>query len=284
MQTLPFTKVEAVGNHFVLIDGRELSGMNWPLLAQRMCEFHCGVGGDGLLAIVPSSRGDFMMRMFNPDGSEDSCGNGLRCSAAYAYINGFCGKDLVIEARDGLRPVQINSAEADSADVTVNMGRPSFKSRDIPAAVESEDMIDYPLEVGDETCYVTCVSVGTPHAVIFAPIEEFWDATPAISPEIEKHPIFPERISVTWCAVDDRETLRVHTWERAVGPTLGCGSGACAALAAASERGFAGTHAKVTSPGGVLEIDWPQCRDIFMSGPARIVYSGEWPLGRFEVL
>jgi diaminopimelate epimerase len=148
----------------------------------------------------------------------------------------------------------------------------------MPAELPVEEIVDYPLSVDGSVCRITCVLVGTPHAVIFAPAGVFWDNIPPISAQLEVHPAFPERINVTWCAVESPESLRIRTWERAVGPTLGCGSGACAALAAANRAGLAGEHAWVTSPGGSLEIDWPGRGDILMLGPARIVFTGRWPL------
>ena len=114
--------------------------------------------------------------------------------------------------------------------------------------------------------------------MICAPLESFWENIPPVSAAIETHPAFPERISVTWCACESAESLRVRTWERGVGPTLGCGTGACAALVAANLNGLAGLRAEVTSPGGTLAIEWPDRDDLFMSGPANIVFEGEWPL------
>jgi diaminopimelate epimerase len=276
MRAIPFTKVEAIGNNFVLIDALSLPEMEWSALAIKMCEHHFGVGSDGLLVLKPSDKADFKMLMFNPDGTADSCGNGLRCVARYVHAEGLTDKkEIVFEARDGLRQTEIMEAclPRSIGGVKMNMGRPSFQSADIPS-----EMVNLPLEVGGETYNVTAVLIGTPHAVIFAPLESFWETIPSVSAEIEHHPAFPERINVTWCACESPESLRVRTWERGVGPTMGCGTGASAALVAANLNGIAGTCATVTSPGGSLLVEWPNKGDLFVSGPANIVYQGEWPL------
>lgn len=273
MTNLPFAKVEGVGNGFVLIDALGLPELDWPALAVRMCAQHFGVGADGLLVLLPSQNGDFKLRMFNPDGTEDACGNGLRCAVVYVHSAGLSGKsEIVFEARDGLRRAEM----IESGCVRVNMGCPSLRAADIPADLGVDEVADYPLEVGGGVYHITAVSVGTPHAVICAPPASFWETIPPVSRSIETHHAFPERISVTWCLCESPDSLRIHTWERGVGRTLGCGTGACAALVAAHLEGLAGSRARVSSPGGTLEIEWPDREDIFMSGPASIVYRGIW--------
>ncbi len=158
------------------------------------------------------------------------------------------------------------------------MGRPSLRPADMPATLDADELINHQLDVAGQTYRITGVTVGTPHAVICAPLESFWENIPPVSGAIETHPAFPERINVTWCAHESPEALRIRTWERGVGPTLGCGSGACAALVAANLNGLVSTRADVTSPGGTLVIEWPDRGDLFMSGPANIVFEGEWPL------
>ena len=278
--TVPFTKVEAIGNNFVLIDALSLPEMDWSALAIKMCAHHFGVGSDGLLVLKPSDKADFKMLMFNPDGTPDSCGNGLRCMARYVHAEGLTEKkDIVFEARDGLRRTEIieGCPPRSIGGVKMNMGRPSLQAADIPSTLSGE-LINYPLEVGGQTLNITAVVIGTPHVVVFAPLESFWETIPSVSAEIENHPAFPERINVTWCARESPESLRVRTWERGVGPTMGCGTGASAALVAANLNGLAGTRATVTSPGGSLLVEWPNKGDLFVSGPANIVYQGEWPL------
>jgi diaminopimelate epimerase len=276
---LSFTKVEAIGNNLILVDALLLPDMNWPLLAKRMCSHHFGIGADGLLVLLPASRGDIRMRMFNPDGTEDACGNGLRCSAAYARITGLSASNhIVFETNDGLHVADVLGVDDKLAMVKVNMGRPCFCPSDLPAKFGDDRLMDYPLQIDGQEYRINCVKIGTPHAVIFAPKEFFWDEIPSVSPLIEVHPAFPERTNITWCAVESPNSLYVRTWERAVGPTLGCGTGACSALIAAKLRGLAGSNAKVTSPGGFLDIQWPDEGEVIMSGPARLVFKARWPL------
>lgn len=272
MKTLQFTKVEAIGNNFVLIDALNMPELDWPRLAVRMCAHHFGIGSDGLLVLLPSLEVDFRLRMFNPDGTEDACGNGLRCGAVYVRSAGLSiEQDIMFETKDGFHQAQMVSDDT----VRVNMGRPSLRAADIPANLDVDEVIDYPLDVGGVTYDIIAVSVNTPHVVICAPLESFWTTIPEASAAIENHRVFPERVSVTWCSQISSESLRIRTWERGVGPTLGCGTGACAALVAVNLKGLAGEHARVSSPGGTLEIEWPGRGDLFMSGPARIVYVGE---------
>ena len=282
MKTLPFTKVEAIGNNFVLVNALgmpESAAADWPALAAGMCAHRFGVGSDGLLALLPSGKADFRLAMFNPDGTEDACGNGLRCAAVYIHAAGLSAKrDLTIEAKDGVRHTAIVPSADGSVSAKVNMGRPSLRPADIPANLDVDEVLNYPLDVGGDVYHVTAVQAGSPHAVIYAPLESFWERIPPVSADIEKHPAFPERINVTWCARESPESLRIRTWERGVGPTLGCGTGACAALVAANLHGHASVRAGVISPGGTLEIEWPDRADIFVTGPANIVFEGEWPL------
>ena len=279
MKNLQFVKMEAIGNNFVLINGFDIPAMNWPLLATWMCAHHSGAGSDGLLVVLPSEKANLRMRMFNPDGTEDSCGNGLRSVASYAYTSGICRSDrMTIEARDGIRQVDSRIDKDGTPIKRVNMGEPSLRAADIPALVDVDQMVDYPLEIDGQTYLITCVSVGTPHAFIRAPLELFWDEMPTVSALIETHPIFPEKISVNWYAPVSENEIRIRTWERAVGPTLGCGTGACAAMVTANIHGLVDDHARITSPGGTLFIEWPDIKDLYMSGPANIVYYGSWPL------
>ncbi|MHB0913581.1 MAG: diaminopimelate epimerase [Armatimonadota bacterium] len=269
--SLRFTKFEAIGNTFVLIDSLDRPELDWPRLARRMCANHFGVGADGLLAVLPSKRADFRMLMFNSDGSEDVCGNGLRCVAAYVCREGYAGsRKLVIEQRGHLHEVELISCD----QIRAEMGSPSLRAEDLPANLGVPEIIDYPLEAGGGVYRITCVQTGSPHAVIFAPLSDFWEVPPAVSAAIEVHPAFPERVSVTWCCAVSRDALKIHTWERAVGPTLGCGTGACAALVAANILGLSERAASVTSPGGTLQIEWVE--NLCMTGPARAVFEGVW--------
>jgi diaminopimelate epimerase len=203
--------------------------------------------------------------------------DGLRTAEIFADANGDYLNTGLDTGRPSFRSIELLSS-CEGMIARINMGRPSFLASDIPADLEVDEVIDYPLAVNGAIYNITCVQVGTPHAVILAPLSAFWDEMPLVSPKIETHPAFPQRVSVTWCAPESDDSLRIRTWERGVGPTLGCGTGACAASVVANRHGLTGDHVKVTSPGGTLAIDWPDHQNLFMAGPAKVVFDGNWPL------
>ena len=207
MAELPFSKMQGVGNDFVVTDGRTRRDLSWSELAIRLCDRKFGVGADGLLVLDDSDVADFAMRMYNPDGSPDVCGNGLRCISRYAVERGVVSRDAMrIETLIDVRAAQINRGEAgDFESVTVEMGQPRFAALDIPANLENPDdrLTNYPLLLSNgEALIITALSTGSTHAV------HFEDALPddstffRISPQVEHHPIFPERTSLMWCQVE----------------------------------------------------------------------------------
>jgi len=275
MPSIRFAKVESVGNHFVLVEAFEAVTSDWTELARLAGLHRFGIGSDGLLVISPSSVGDFRFRMFNPDGTEDMCGNGLRCAGLYVSERRLTSKrEIVFETKDGLRETIINSHDHGKGLVWASMGKPSLRASDIPASGGLEELIDYPLVVGQETFELTCVAVGTPHAVIRAEVEDFWREVPKVSREIGSHPLFPEGLNVTWYSPGESGEIRARTWERGVGPTLGCGTGACAALVTAHIHGLSGRSACVRFPGGDLSVEWRDDGDIWSAGLASIVFDG----------
>jgi diaminopimelate epimerase len=271
-----FTKLQATGNDFVLLDQRqeELPEEMLPSLAQSLCDRHFGIGADGLLLLMGSEHGDFRMRMFNPDGTEDMCGNGLRCLVRYLMEEGQTAEaNWQIETIAGLRCVQGTIADG-KARISVNMGKPIFEPAALPALFQANPIVDQPLEVNGERHLVTCLSLGTPHACLFpgAPVED--ETFLRLSPLIEQHPCFPERTSVLWVHPLSADHLLLRIWERAVGETLSCGTGACAALVAAHLKGLSRRSAVIESRGGVLEVVWQEDDTLLKSGPAEIVFTG----------
>lgn len=272
---LPFCKMEGVGNDFVLIEAQAAHGLDWSQLAQRLCHRPFGIGADGLLVLERGAHAPVRMRMFNPDGTEDFCGNGLRCAARYAYERGYVdAPEFTIETLGGqLVPVQIHLREGAVDAISTRLPPPRFHPREIPALVDGEVIEDYPLAVAGRTVRIACVNTGTTHTVIFG------DSLPdnalflEVSPRIETHPMFPERTSVLWVVVG-RDEARVRIWERGVGETLGCGSGAAAVAVLAHRAGWTDSAITVVSKGGALQVSH-QPDGVMLTGQANRVFTGE---------
>jgi diaminopimelate epimerase len=283
----PFTKMQAVGNDFVVVEENNWpKETDWIQIALRLCDRNFGVGGDGLLVVGPSLTADVRMRMFNPDGTEDMCGNGLRCVALLAQERGLLtqGKPGTVETLDGIRTVTVDVSRH-PASVVAEMAVPLFSPSDLPASVptDRDNLLDYPLMIeGYGKHSISTVNTGSTHTILW--VEELPEDTLffSVSPLVEKHALFPERTSVIWTRVLDSgrqgETprLQVRIWERGVGETLGCGTGACAAAILALTQGkVVGDSVAVRSKGGTLHI---QSRGkgapLQMTGPAEIVYTG----------
>ncbi len=276
-----FTKMQGVGNDFIVVDGRGQNARDWTALAVMLCGRHKGVGADGLLILQEAANADFAMQMFNPDGSPDVCGNGLRCIARYASENGivtgdtlriftFAGVHEAHLVRDGLARVEA---------VRVGMGLPRLAPADIPMLADTDSVIHHPLRLQDGSILpITALSTGSAHAVTF--VNSLPDDADflRISPQVEHHPAFPERVSLMWCVSEGLNRLRMRIWERGAGETWGCGTGACAAGVAAVLQGLAqaAQPINVASKGGSLTIRWQQGGPIEMTGPARVVYQGEY--------
>ena len=281
VKSLRFTKMQGVGNDFVVLDGRGQSGCDWSEMAVRMCDRHTGVGADGLLVLEEAANADFVMRMYNPDGTPDVCGNGLRCIARYASEHSIVlGDTMQILTLAGLREAHlVRDAQARIEAVRVDMGLPGFAPGDIPMLADADRIIDYPLPLQDgSSLLITALSTGSAHAVTFVDALPDDDAFLRISPQVEHHSAFPERVSLMWCASEGLNRLRMRIWERGAGETWGCGTGACAAGVSAVVHGLAqaGQAVHVASKGGSLTIRWQPGGRIEMTGPARVVYEGEY--------
>lgn len=286
--TLPFVKMQGVGNDFVLLDRRGLPPLDGAALAPRLCARRFGIGADGLLMVedpTDSTIADLAMRMHNPDGTPDFCGNGLRCVARYVADGAGAGDaDLRIQTRAGVRQARVRHSQQ-GVSVTVGMGRPRFAPADIPMCVQPADggpVMDYGLAVDGETLPVTALSTGTTHVVVFVerlPDDARFDR---LSPLISEHPLFPERASIMWTVVEGPGRLRLRIYERGAGETLGCGSGACAAAVAARLHGLTGECTAVASKGGELLVEWREGEETRMTGPAEYVFEGRFCLGDRE--
>jgi diaminopimelate epimerase len=275
-----FTKLQGSGNDFVLVEAEE-AGRDWPKLALAICDRHFGVGADGLLLVFPSEVANLKMRIFDPDGTEaEVCGNGLMCLAEYAFKRGLAKNtnQLSVETISGVRNIEIQQG-----NFRVGMGEPRFKASEIPVALEAgrdvvdiKSMMSYPVSVDDTELYLNLVSMGNPHAVHFwqRPVADF--PLSQLGPKVEKLPIFPERVNFEVARVLDQKEIETRVWERGVGETLACGSGACAIAVAAQLHGYIGNEVDIKLPGGVLQVAWDGAGKVFLSGPAEITFNGEW--------
>lgn len=270
---LEFTKMHGLGNDFILIDCRDKAisdRLSMPGdLSKRFCHRRFGIGADQMLLLYPSKIADFMMRIFNADGSEvEMCGNGIRCLAHYIWDRGLSKKDaLSVETAAGIiRPERAGEM------VRVDMGEPILQARQIP--VDLDGVIkDYPLMTAGKEFHITCVSMGNPHAVIFVGDVDGFDVG-RYGPAIETHGLFPKRTNVEFIQITGPERLKMRVWERGAGETMACGTGASAAAVASNLNGFTGKKVTVALLGGELDVEWSGDNHVYMTGPAQEVFEG----------
>ncbi len=280
--TIEFTKYHGLGNDFILIDNRQSSEpILTPEQAVELCDRHFGIGADGVIFALPATSpdADYKMRIFNSDGSEpEMCGNGIRCLARFLAdlaAPSRTPQTYHIQTLAGMITPQIQA----DGQVTVDMGVPRLTAAEIPTTLMEEDCqtILQPLEVAGQTWKVTCVSMGNPHCITFVdnvaeiPLE-------TIGPQFEHHPVFPQRTNVEFVQVVAPDYLKMRVWERGAGITLACGTGACASLVAGFITGRCERKATIELPGGPLVIEWSESNErIYMTGPAKLVFTGKLP-------
>ena len=277
-----FSKLQATGNDFILVDARHVQ-QDWPKLAQAMCRSHFGIGADGLILMQEAKHADLKMRIFNPDGSEaEVCGNGLRCITKYAIEGGVGGYQLSVETLSGVRKVKAYLLEDKVNRVEVAMGIPQFQPEQIPvrfviaSEAKQSPILDYHLVAGKRELALSLLSMGNPHAVSFLsePVADFPLAE--IGPEVEKHIMFPQRTNFEIAKVLGRKKIAARVWERGVGETLACGSGACAIAVAAQLINYVDRQVDIILPGGVLNVFWDGVGEVLLTGPVEEVFNGEW--------
>ena len=286
---MKFSKLQATGNDFILADGRTMEA-EWPKLAQAMCDRHFGVGADGLMLVQNSTVADLKMRLFNCDGSEaEVSGNGLRCFAKYAIEKGLTGKrsrqagqrhhPLTVETLSGVRKVKAYMSENMVNRAEVNMGLPRFQPEQMPVSVQVDiiPILNYPLVIAGKKLTLSLLSMGNPHAVSFSsrPVADFPLAE--IGPKLERHTMFPKRTNFEVAWVLGRGKVEARVWERGVGETLACGSGASAIAVAAQLLDYVDRQLDIMLPGGTLTVSWDRVGEVLLTGPVEEVFTGEWP-------
>jgi diaminopimelate epimerase len=269
-----FVKAHGTGNDFVVIEDLGDRYRLTPEFVRAVCDRHFGIGGDGLIRIAPGRLARFYMDYRNADGSSaEMCGNGVRVVGKYLADRDHVSGSFELETGAGVKRLDLHAADDGAIDqVTVDMGAPSFERAEIPMAGAGEALKE-PLEVAGETVVATCLSMGNPHAVVFV---DDVDAAPVtrLGPLLEAHPAFPNKTNVEFVQVLDGRTVRQRTWERGVGETLACGTGACAAAVAGQVRGLTGREVAVDLRGGRLSLAWSPGGTVRMTGPAREVAHG----------
>ncbi|MBA4542500.1 MULTISPECIES: diaminopimelate epimerase [Thermoactinomyces] len=276
---MKFTKMHGLGNDFIIVYQNHTPNLEeFSRLAVQMCHRHTGIGADGLVVVYPSENADAAMRIFNADGSlTEQCGNAMRCVAKYCYERLSALKDeFTLETKVGLQTVWVDGSLGKAEKIRVDMGEPVLEPSRIPVVATGRRVINQPVEAGGAQFYFTGVSMGNPHAVIEVddasrfPVEKW-------GPILETHRLFPNKSNVEFVTFHSPSEVTMRVWERGVGQTMACGSGACATLVAGVLLGKLARRAVIHLLGGDLEIEWSEADNrVYMSGPAAFVYDGVW--------
>jgi len=279
---LRFTKMHGLGNDYVYISLFDQHVDDPPALARAISDRHRGVGSDGLILVAPPDDPGAHVRMvmYNADGSRaQMCGNGIRCLAKLAYERGLArANPLRVQTDAGVLALDLLlGPDQHVSEVRVDMGEPVLDPRRIPVSIAAQRVVAHPLVLKGTTLSMTCVSLGNPHAVFFVPD---LSAVPLADwgPQIERHPLFPERINVHFAQILSPQLVRMITWERGAGATLACGTGASAVCVAGVLAGLTERQITAELPGGALRLDWDEATNhVHMTGPAAEVFTGVWP-------
>ncbi len=275
---LKFTKMHGIGNDYIYFDCFKEKVENPEELAIRLSDRRFGVGGDGIVLIMPSEVADFRMRMFNLDGSEGKmCGNATRCIGKFVYDKGLTNKTSVtLETLSGIKKLDLTVTDGKVSAVSVDMGKAELRASEIPVKSTTERVIGELRQVGGSECVITCVSMGNPHCIVFTDGIDDIDIE-KVGPKFENDPIFPDRVNTEFVETIDSTTLRMRVWERGSGETWACGTGACAVCVAAAENGIVARDTDITVKlrGGDLVINYHSDGTVIMTGPASFVFDGE---------
>ncbi|MGC1394892.1 MAG: diaminopimelate epimerase [Coleofasciculaceae cyanobacterium] len=271
---IEFTKYHGLGNDFILIDNRRDSS---PMISQEQavqwCDRNFGIGADGVIFALPGQDGtDYTMRIFNSDGSEpEMCGNGIRCLAHFlSELEEVAKTEYRIYTLGGVMMIKIQGDR-----IKVDMGMPILAADQIPTTLAGDDqVVNAPLQVAGKTWQVTCVSMGNPHCITFVDDVAAIDLA-TLGPQFEHNEVFPQRTNTEFVQVIRPDYLKMRVWERGAGATLACGTGACATVVAGVLTRMSDRKCTVELPGGCLEIEWAENQRLYMTGPAKKVFTGK---------
>ncbi len=275
---MKFTKLHGCGNGYIYVNLFEEKLDNPAEMSIKVSDHHFGIGSDGLITIGPSEIADFAMRIYNADGSEaEMCGNGIRCVGKYVYDHGLTDKTkIAVESGAGIKYLTLNVENGKVATVCVDMGEPIFAPWEIPVIAGGDVVIDEPIMVAGKEWYMTCVSMGNPHAVVFVDDVKSFEIE-KYGPLFENHERFPKRINTEFVHVISKSEADMRVWERGSAETWACGTGTCATVVACILKGLTDREVLVHLVGGDLTIHWDEeTNHVFMTGPATEVFSGEY--------
>ncbi len=272
---MEFFKYHSLGNDYILFNA-----MEEPLRLSRedirdLCDRHRGIGGDGILVITPSKKALCRMTNYNPDASEaDVSGNGLRCLAKHLYDTGIHPHgEMRVETPSGIREIRVRVAVGRVGMIEVNMGKPDFRCRSVPMSGSGGEAVEFLLEVDGKELRATCLSMGTPHCVLFVDDVERVPVAD-LGPRIENHELFPLRTNVEFAQVVSVSEMRLRSWERGAGETLASAAGASAAVSAALRTGRCKKLVHVQLRGGLMEVEVTGRGEVLTRGPAKRVFRG----------
>ena len=275
-QKLQFSKMQATGDDYIFLENFDDAITCPESLCISLCNRHKGIGGFGIVLIERSDVADAKMRVFNRDGSEGRmAGNCIRSMGKYLYDKGYItGTETTIETESGVKHLQLYTSNNKVTFVSAEMGRASLRTQDIPCTLETDRVVNYPVEIGGGYYNITCVSIGNPHCVVFVPRVADVDIE-TVGPAFESAPIFPERVNTEFIRVVNRNTIKMRVYERGNGETWACGTGACAAVVAACENGLCpkGEDVTVKVRGGDLIVNYTD-EGVTLSGDTKLVYEG----------
>lgn len=273
-----FTKMQAYGNDYVYIDAIHQELKNLPELARFVSDRHFAIGSDGMVLICPSDKGDFRMRMFNPDGTEgEMCGNALRSVGKYVYDHRLTDKtELIIETLGGMQHLWLTVTDGYVSNIRADIGEPRLSAKVIPINTDLPEFIEQPVEVLDKTFHITAVSWGNPHCAMY--VDSVADL------DVERYgktieymtSIFPNKTNVSFAEFVRRDYIKMREWERGTGETIGCGTGCATSVVAGVLTGRLDRRVTVEQVGGSLLIEWDEeTNHLFMTGPSHTVFESE---------
>lgn len=275
---IKFTKMQAYGNDYVYINAISQKLSKLDELARFVSDRHFAIGSDGMVLICPSEKGDFRMRMFNPDGTEgEMCGNALRSMSKYVYEHNLTDKtNLTIETLGGMQKVKLFVENGQVVNIEANIGEPRLSTKVIPVNTNLNEFVEQEVKVLDKIFKISALSWGNPHCVIFVDDVANFDVHKYGNAIEHKTDLFPNKTNVTFAQVINRKYIKMREWERGTGETIGCGTGCCTAAVFSVITGRCDREVTVEQIGGNLEVNWDEATNtVFMKGPSHTVFESE---------